>query len=277
MRGSKLKGMKVPRGARIRLWRSVRAMLRPSRGLMWVVALCVVGAAIAGVVPALVVRHVVNVNLAHHRGNGLVLAGVAYLAAVAMVALLSYVYNVVAAGIAQRVIVAIRGRLFSTYSAMASGDLDQMSLGDMVSRAPSDVETIDTLFTDGVTTLIGQSIALVAVAVAMIAISPVLSAVSLIVLPPLILGSRWLQVRVRDAERATRVVVGELNTQLSETVGAQDTVRAFHREETFVARFRVALRRSLIVEESSARYGALFTPVSALLSSLAIAALLWVG
>jgi ATP-binding cassette subfamily B protein len=111
----------------------------------------------------------------------------------------------------------------------------------------------------------------------MVAISPVLSAVSLVVIPPLALASRWLQVRVRDAERRTRVAIGGLNTQLSETVGGAETIRAFSREAAFAARFRAGLRQTLAAQETSVRYNAFFTPVTGLLSALAIAVLLWVS
>jgi ATP-binding cassette subfamily B protein len=97
------------------------------------------------------------------------------------------------------------------------------------------------------------------------------------VVPPLAILSRSIQLRVRDAERATRLAIGDLNTQLSETVGGSETIRSFHRQSAFVARFRRALRASLAAQERSVRYGAYFTPITGLLSSLAIAALLWTG
>jgi ATP-binding cassette subfamily B protein len=241
------------------------------------VAVCVVGAALAGVVPALVVRHVVNANLVPRRATGLLPASLVYLGAVAASAVLVYAYSYLAAIVAQRVIVEVRVRLFSHLAGLPVSYLDRTPVGDTISRATADVETIDTLFTDGITTLIGQAVSIVAIAVAMVVVSPLLSLVSLVVLPPLVIASRWLQVRVRDAERSTRVAVGELYTQLSETVGGTETIRAFHREDAFVVRFRRALHRTLVAQESSVRYNAFFTPVTALLSSTVIALLLFVG
>jgi ATP-binding cassette subfamily B protein len=266
-----------PASGRHGLWRLVGALARAQRALLVVVVLGVVGAAVAGVVPPLVVRHVVNTNVLGHRASGLWWAGVIYVGAVAARSLCSFVYNYAAALAAQRMIVVMRVRLFTTLASVATSYLDATPIGDTISRATSDVETIDTLLTDGVTTLVGQLVALVAVAFTMIVLSPTLSAVSFVVLPPLVLASRWLQRRVRASERATRVAVGELNAQLSESVGGRETIRAFDRTETFVARFRAALARTLVAQETSVRYGSLFTPVSGLLSSLAIAALLWVG
>lgn len=258
---------------RARVW----SLAKPWRIRLVVVAVCVVGAAIAAVAPPLVVRHVINADLVPRRTAGLLAAGLAYVGAVAVGAVLVYVYSYLAAIVAQRIIVTLREQLFSHLSSLPVSYLDRSPVGDTISRATADVETIDTLFTDGVTTLVGQSASIIAFAVAMVVVSPLLSVVSMVVLPPLVLTSRWLQKRVRNAERATRIAVGELNTQLSETVGGTETIRAFHREEAFVMRFRRALIRTLIAQESSVRYNAYFTPVTALLSSAVIALLLVVG
>ena len=270
-------GAARPRDARPRFWAQVAQLVRPWRRQLALVVACVAGAALAGVVPPLVIRHVVNGNLVPRHAAGLLPAGLVYLGAVAAVAALGYAYSYLAAIVAQRAIAALRVRLFAHLARLPVSYLDRTPLGDTISRATSDVETIDTLFTDGIATLVGQLASLVAVAIAMVAISPVLSAVSLVVVPPLALASRWLQVRVRDAERQTRVAIGGLNTQLSETVGGSETIRAFGRQATFVARFRIGLRRTLTAQEASVRYNAFFTPVTALLSASAIAVLLWVG
>jgi ABC-type multidrug transport system fused ATPase/permease subunit len=262
---------------RPRFWAQVAQLVRPWRRQLALVVLCVTGGALAGVVPPLVIRHVVNGNLVPRHTAGLLPAGLTYLGAVAAVTALGYAYSYLAAVVAQRAIAALRVRLFAHLARLPVSYLDRTPLGDTISRATSDVETIDTLFTDGIATLVGQLASLVAVAVAMVAISPVLSAVALVVIPPLALASRWLQVRVRDAERLTRVAIGGLNTQLSETVGGSETIRAFGREATFVARFRAGLGRTLTAQEASVRYNAFFTPVTALLSASAIAVLLWVG
>ncbi len=269
----------APQGdpARPRFWLQVTQLIRPWRRLLAVTAVCVLAAALAGIVPPLIIRHVINHNLLPGRTAGLTAAGLTYLGAVAAVAALVYAYSYLAAVVAQRVIAAIRVRLFAHLARLPASNYDRTPLGDTISRATSDVETIDTLFTDGIATLVGQLASLAAVAVAMVAISPLLSAVSLAVVPPLALASRWLQVRVRRAERQTRVAIGGLNTQLSETVGGSETVRAFSREAAFAARFRSGLRQTLRAQESSVRYNAFFTPVTSLLSALAIAALLWVG
>ncbi|MHB1594731.1 MAG: ABC transporter ATP-binding protein [Streptosporangiaceae bacterium] len=260
-----------------RFWAQVAGLVRPWRGLTGLVVIFVAAAALAGVAPPLIVRHVVNADLVPHRTAGLLVAGLGYLGAVAAAAGCTYAYSYLAAVVAQRAIAALRVDLFAHLTRLPAGYLDSTPLGDTISRATSDVETIDTLFTDGIATLVGKLASLVAMAVTMVAISPLLSAVAAVVIPPMAVISRWLQVRLRDAERQTRRAIGGLNVQLSETVGGAETIRAFGREAAFEARFRGALRTTLGAQERAVRYNAFFTPVTGLLSALAIAVLLWVG
>jgi ATP-binding cassette subfamily B protein len=245
--------------------------------LLGVALVCVMASALVELVPPFVVREVINNNLVPRRGAGLLLAGLAYLLAIGADSALTFAYSYLAARVSQAAIAALRVRLFAHAVSLPVSYFDRTPVGDMISRSTADVETIDELFTDGVVTLVGQLVPLVAVAIAMLVLSPVLTAVSAVVVPPLIVITRRLQVRVRDAERRTRVAVGRLNTELAEVVRGVETVRAFGREGVFVTRFRRALLRTLVAQNDSVKYNALFAPVSGLLSAIVIAILIWAG
>src|SRR5262249_51478028 len=141
---------------------------------------------------------------------------------------------------------------------------DVTPVGDVISRSTADVETVDELFTEGIVTLVGQLVPVFTTAVAMIVLSPLLSLVALVALPPLVIITRYLQVRVRAAERATRVAIGHVNIELAEDVAAAETLRAFGREAAFVDRFRATLHRTLLAQKSSVMYNAYFAPVTGL-------------
>ncbi len=259
------------------LGRKVAALLWPWRGRLAVVVACILGSALAELVPPFTVRYVINNDLVPGHTANLIVPAAVYLMAVAVDSVLTFAYAYLAAQVSQSAIAALRVRLFGHVMALPAPYFDKTPIGEVISRSTADVETIDELFTDGVATLLGQLVPLIAVVVAMIALSPLLAAVSAVVLPPLVVATRFLQVRVRDAERATRVAVGRLNVELSEVVAGVETLRAFGREGAFVARFRQALRRTLGAQSTSIKYNAFFAPISALLSAGVIAVLIWVG
>jgi len=118
---------------------------------------------------------------------------------------------------------------------------------------------------------------LVTIAAAMVTLSPTLSAVAAVVLVPLVIATRVVQRRVRRAERDTRVAVAAVNTCLQEDLRGIEVIRAFGREPEFVGGFRQVLRRGLAASNRSSFYSALYTPMTAILSATAVAALLAVG
>jgi ATP-binding cassette subfamily B protein len=86
-----------------------------------------------------------------------------------------------------------------------------------------------------------------------------------------------LQIRVRLAERATRLAVGALNARLQESLRGIEVVRAFGREGEAVHGFRRILGDTLAASNRATGYSALYPPITAIVAALAVAALLWAG
>jgi ATP-binding cassette subfamily B protein len=118
---------------------------------------------------------------------------------------------------------------------------------------------------------------LATIAAAMIALSLLLSLVAALSVVPVVLGTRYFQVRVRDAERASRQAVGLQNTHLQEILGGVEVIRSLGSEAAFIARFRAALRDGLAAYNCATVYSALYVPMMVILSALAMALVLWVG
>src|SRR4029450_7809703 len=123
--------------------------------------------------------------------------------------------------------------------------------------------------TSGATVLMGV-VRLGTIAAAMLALSPLLSLLSALAVRPVGLGSRYFQVRVRDAERASREAVGLQNTHLQEILGGGEVIRALGSETAFIARFRAALRDGLAAYNRATVYAALYIPLMVILTTLAI-------
>jgi ATP-binding cassette subfamily B multidrug efflux pump len=112
---------------------------------------------------------------------------------------------------------------------------------------------------------------------AMLVLSPLLSFFALLLIPPLALVTRFFQVRIRNAERDRRRVIGLLNVHLQETLGGVEVVRAFSHEETFVARFRLVLADTLDAYRRALSYNVFYTPLLTVLVAAGVAFLLWIG
>jgi ATP-binding cassette subfamily B multidrug efflux pump len=258
-------------------WAAFGPVLRPWRGALALVALTLIAARALDLAPALIVRRVVDEHLTVDRADGLLALGLLYLGAVVAAQAVNFVALYLTALVAQDALRALRVRLAAHLQRLPLGYHDRTPLGDTISRCTADVETVDTLFSTGAINLVGNLVRLLTALGAMLLLSVPLTLVALLTVPPLVLLTRFFQVRVRAAERANRRAVGLLNTHLQETIGGAEVVHAFGREATFVARCRLALRDALLASNRSTRYASLYTPLTTLLAAAVTALLLWAG
>src|SRR5216117_3162289 len=261
-----------------------RSLLRSLLSLLWpwrvhgaLVAMSVLAAAAFELVPPLIIRTIVDAHLIVRQPDGLLFLAFLYLAASAAVQVMTFLYNYLAATIAQGVLSALRVRLFAHVLRLPTSYFDRVPMGDVISRCTADVETLDTVFSSNVALLLANLVRLGAITVAMFALSIPLSLVAALVVPPLAFVTRVLQRRVRQAERENRLAVGAINARLQENLRSTEVIRAFGRVPEFVAGFRQILRRGLAASNRSSFFSSVYTPMTAILSALAVAALLWAG
>jgi len=258
-------------------WREIRALLRPWRGLIALIALCVLLTEAFAVVPSLLMRRIIDDHLTPGIREGVLSLALLYLGATAAAQGLDFVATYLIAHVAQNALRGLRVRLFAHLQRLPLGYYDRTPLGDAISRCTTDVETVDTLFATGVSSLITRLVQLIAAAVAMANLSPRLSLLALLLIPPLGVVTRFFQVHIRDAEGERRRAIGLLNVHLQETLSGVEVVRAFAREQAFVAHFRRALRDTVRAYGRALSYNVFYTPLLTVLVASCVALLLWAG
>lgn len=257
--------------------RQLLEVLAPHRLILLAIALTILLGAGLELVPPLVMRRIVDDHLTPGVASGLWTLALVYLASAAGVQGLGFLTSYLTALAAQGALKDLRVRLFRHLQRLPLSYYDKTPLGDTISRCTADVDTLDTLFSSGVAGLVTDMVRLVTVSIAMIALSPLLALVSVLVVPPLLWVTDAFRKRIREAERANRQAVSAMNTHLQETLGGVEVIRAFNREAAFAARFRRVMKQTLDAYNQAAKYSALYTPIMQILMASAIALLLWSG
>jgi ATP-binding cassette subfamily B multidrug efflux pump len=258
-------------------WRLLGPIVRPWRGYMALAMLSVLAARILDLVPAFIVQQLIDGAFASGQARALLPLGLAYLGAVVVAQVCTSAAVWLIAVVAQHALRALRTQLADHLQRLPLSYFDRTPLGDIISRCTADVETVDTLFSTGAINLVGNLVRLLTALVAMLILSLPLTLVALLAIVPAILVTRFFQLRVRAAERASRQALGQLASQLQETLSGVEVVRAFDRAAVFTARFRLALADVLAAYNRATISSACYTPLMALLAATATALLLWVG
>ena len=262
---------------RISTWSEMQRLLRPWSGRIGLIAGSILVVEALAVVPTLLMRRIVDQHLTPGLSEGILLLALLYLAATMLAETLHFGISYMTVWVAQRALSTLRVDLFAHLQRLPLSYYDHTPLGDVISRCTSDVETVDTLFSTGVSTLLLRLVQLFAAFVAMLSLSPRLALLALLLIPPLALATRFFQIHIRDASRERRKAIGMLNVYLQETLSGVEVVRAGGREASLLARFRRALRDTVAAFWHAESYNMYYSPSLEVLVALCVALLLWSG
>ena len=142
------------------------------------------------------------------------------------------------AGIGQQIVLDLRRDLFEHLTSLSLRYFSQQKAGWIIARLTSDVDALSDVLNQGLTTLVVNSMTLVAAIVGLFVLDWRLGVVALIVLPPGIVVTRWFQTTSHVAFADVRTRIAAVTAQLAESVSGMAVVQAFSRERAFQSRVR---------------------------------------
>ena len=181
------------------------------------------------------------------------------------------------AGVGQRVVLELRRDLFEHLTSLSLRYFSQQKAGWIIARLTSDVDALSDVLNQGLTTLVVNTLTLLAAIGGLFLLDWRLGLVALCVLPPGILVTRWFQRRSHVAFTDVRTRIATVTAQLAESVSGMAVIQAFNRERAFQAEFdgmNEANRKANVVAQ---RLSSVFFPAIELLGVVATAAVLWAG
>jgi ATP-binding cassette subfamily B protein len=202
-------------------------------------------------------------------GAFVVAAVVGWGAAVAQTYLTSWV--------GERVLADLRLRLFRHLGRLSLGFYERNRTGAIISRITNDVEALDQLVTDGVTSLVQNSLVLLGSAIILFLLDWRLALATLAVFPLMALATSIFRRRSSRAYRRVRERLGMVTATLQEDISGMRVVQAFAREPESQDRFRSINARYRAANQETVVLNGLYFPFVDLLSSAATAVVLGFG
>jgi len=133
----------------------------------------------------------------------------------------------------QKVIKDIRVKIFDKIINLKMSFFDKNSVGRLVTRAVNDIETIASIFSQGLFTIVADLFKMTVILIVMIAISFRLTIVVLLIFPFLIYATRIFQKSMKKAFELVRREVANLNSFVQERISGVKIVQIFNRENIF--------------------------------------------
>jgi ATP-binding cassette subfamily B protein len=208
--------------------------------------------------------------------------GVTVLAAVYMVMLVaSYLFAFVQTYLmqwtGQKIMFDLRRDIFRHMQQMHVGFFDTNAVGRLVTRLTSDVDAINDMFTEGILSIVNDFFMLAIMAGVMLSINWWLALLAFLVLPLILVVTRVFRDSVRESYRRVRAAIARINSFTQEHVAGMQVVQLFNREERAMRDFSAVNELHMIAFKDTIFAYALYYPAVELLSSVAIALVLWWG
>ncbi|MBA3347660.1 MAG: ABC transporter ATP-binding protein [Actinobacteria bacterium] len=181
------------------------------------------------------------------------------------------------ASVGQRIVLELRRDLFEHLTSLSLRYFSQQKAGWIIARLTSDVDALSDVLNQGLTTLVVNTLTLVAAVAGLFLLDWRLGLVALCVLPPGIVVTRWFQRRSHVAFTEVRTRISSVTAQLAESVSGMAVIQAFNRERAFQAEFDGLNEANRKANVYAQKLSSVFFPAIELLGVVAMVAVLYAG
>ncbi|MFK8007503.1 MAG: ABC transporter ATP-binding protein [Saprospiraceae bacterium] len=190
---------------------------------------------------------------------------------------LRYVFIYSTSWLGQSVIKDLRVRMFNHISSLRLSYFDTTPIGTSTTRTINDIETINTVFSQGAITIIADLFTVFAVLTIMLITSWKLTLVCLTTLPFLMIATYIFKEKVKISYQKVRTQITKMNAFLQERISGMRIVQIFNAEEKELEKFKNINRKYTQANLDAILYYAVFFPVVEIISAAALGLLVWWG
>jgi ABC-type multidrug transport system fused ATPase/permease subunit len=255
------------------LWR----LTKPYRVRTFFSVFSLLAATATALAPPTLAKYALDDAVQHRTGSRLVLVVVIFVAAALANWGMTYVETYMTGWVGERILTDLRKQLFGHLQRLSLGFYERNRAGVLISRMTNDVEAIDQLVTDGVTTLAQSTLLLGGTAVLLLVLDWRLALATLAVIPFMSIATAFFRSHSARAYADVRERLGLVTATLAEDISGMRMVQAFTREQLATDNFRTVARRYRDSNMQTVVLNAVYFPFVSFLATLALAVVLGYG
>lgn len=179
--------------------------------------------------------------------------------------------------VGQKVMYDLRKQIFGHLQRLEMSFFDRNPVGRLVTRATTDVDVLNDLFASGMVAIFGDVFTLASIVVVMLDLNWKLALLTFAVLPVIALVTIEFRRAVRESYRKIRVAIARINAYLQEHITGMTVLQLFNREAKSYDEFEAINRTHMEAYKDSILAYGLFYPAIELLSTVAVAIILYFG
>ena len=188
-----------------------------------------------------------------------------------------YIFVYYANWLGQMIVKDLRTTLFKKLIHFKMAYFDTSAVGRLVTRSVNDIETIASIFSQGLFMIIADFLKMGLVIVIMLSINWELSLIVFSVLPIIVYATRVFQRSMKIAFEDVRKEIANLNTFVQERISGMKIVQLFGREAIEQNTFEAINARHKNAWLKTVWFNSIFFPVAEISTSVTIGLLVWYG
>ena len=149
----------------------------------------------------------------------------------------SWLQNYWMIGMAQDTVHRMRSELFCQFQMLPISFFDKRKHGELMSRVTNDMENVSSTLNSSVIHIFSSVLTLVGTVGVMLTLSPLLTLFTLVIVPLMFFGMKWITNRTGSLFKEQQNHMGELNGFIEETISGQRIVKTFSQEEKVINQF----------------------------------------
>jgi len=214
-----------------KLFKRLLSFTRPYRGTYYFVALSAILLSALSIAMPYLIKVLIDDYIIPQEADGIFTVAAIMVAVLCLEVILQFCFIFFANWLGQQVIRDLRVKLFKHMLHFKMKYFDTSAVGKLVTRAVSDIETIASIFSQGLFMIISDLLKMVVILGFMAYSSWQLTLISLIVMPFILYATRVFQKAMKKAFEEVRTQVSNLNSFVQERVTGMKIVQIFNREK----------------------------------------------
>jgi ATP-binding cassette, subfamily B, multidrug efflux pump len=259
------------------LIRRLYIYLHPFRWLLLLALVLTLLSAFLGPLRPYLIQIAVDDYIAADDYNGLFRITAIFALVLVLETLLMIAVTYLTRWVGQSTLFRLRNAVFNKIQSLHVQFFDRNPIGRLITRTTNDIEALSDLLSSGVVNIIGDLFRIIFIMGFMFYMSWELSLVALSTLPVLFYATIIFKSKVRVAFLNVRDQIARLNSFVQEHINGMSIVQLFNREEKELDRFKKINYDHTGAHIKTIFYFALFWPAVEVLSSLAMALVIWYG
>lgn len=211
----------------LRIWQ----LVDEQRGLLIVVFIMVIISSLAGLLGPYLIGRMIDKYIIPKEFQGMLPLILQLIGIYVVYAVTLFMQNYWMVGIAQTVVYKMRAGAFNHLLKLPVSYFDKRQHGQIMSRLTNDIETVSTTLNSSFIQVFSSILTLAGTIVVMLSLSPLLTLITMIVIPLMYFAMRWITKRTGKLFKEQQAALGDLNGMIEETISGQSIVKAFSQEE----------------------------------------------